>query len=276
VGGEGVNQQWLYPGLDLSAKVELAIDRLRENEPPGGYWGCFSGGKDSVVIKHLAGLAGVAVTWHYNVTTIDPPELIYFIREYHPDVIWERPEKNFFALAEKRGFPTRRARWCCEEYKESQSPEGSVLILGVRGAESPRRANIWSVLTYHRKTKTNAVAPIVDWTDLDVWEFITDRQLAYCFLYDEGWERLGCIGCPMSRASERKRDFERWPRFEALWKRLFQRVWKRRTGTLQRDKREWFGDRFFDSWEEMWEWWLNDVPLPKQDDECQGSLEFWS
>jgi phosphoadenosine phosphosulfate reductase len=98
-------------------EMELkAADVLRTFVPEDGskYWGCFSGGKDSVCIKEVARVAAVPVEWHYNLTTIDPPELVRFIRREHPDVIWEYPKMNFFKMMEKRGFPTRLARWCCE------------------------------------------------------------------------------------------------------------------------------------------------------------------
>ena len=67
-------------------KVNLSIKRLKEFEPKEGYYLAFSGGKDSIVIKKLAEIAGVRFDSHYNNTTIDPPELIYFIRKFHPDV----------------------------------------------------------------------------------------------------------------------------------------------------------------------------------------------
>ena len=54
-------------------KVRVAIDRLRAFEPKEGYYLCFSGGKDSSVIKALADMAGVAYDAHYNCTGIDPP-----------------------------------------------------------------------------------------------------------------------------------------------------------------------------------------------------------
>ena len=75
-------------GMD---KVQTAIKRLQTFEPPDGYYLAFSGGKDSVVIKMLADMAGVRYDAHYNVTGIDPPELVYFIRQHHPDVVWEYP-----------------------------------------------------------------------------------------------------------------------------------------------------------------------------------------
>ena len=75
-------------GLD---KVQVAIKRLQLFEPPDGYYVAFSGGKDSCVIKTLADMAGVKYDAHYNHTSVDPPELIYFIRENHPDVKIEYP-----------------------------------------------------------------------------------------------------------------------------------------------------------------------------------------
>ena len=53
-------------------KVDKAILRLQTYEPPEGYWLAFSGGKDSVVIKALADMAGVKYEAHYSVTGIDP------------------------------------------------------------------------------------------------------------------------------------------------------------------------------------------------------------
>lgn len=127
--------------------IESSIDTLRMFDPGewwrsradwycSPYWGCFSGGKDSIVIKELARLAGVPVEWHYNVTTIDPPELVQFIRQHHPDVIFERPKRGCYAAVASRGMPTRQCRWCCDEFKESRAPRGTRLILGVRNAES--------------------------------------------------------------------------------------------------------------------------------------------
>ncbi len=274
-----VMSQPTLPGIDLSVEALTAdaIRLLKQCLPDDGqpYYGCFSGGKDSCVIKELARLAEVPIEWHYNVTTIDPPELVHFIKREHPDVKWVRPKETFFKLAVKRGFPTRRARWCCEEFKEQRSPKGQRLVMGVRAAESPQRAKNWRPLTFHRRTQEYVVCPIVKWEDGHVWEFIKGRGLPYCCLYDEGFDRLGCIGCPMARKAGREREFARWPGFERKWKQLFQRVWDRRTGSNQRDGRIWFGDRYFSNWQEMWDWWLSDEPLPKNE-KCQGLLELFS
>ena len=45
----------------------------------------FSGGKDSCVILALAKMAGINYEAHYNVTSVDPPELVRFIKREYPD-----------------------------------------------------------------------------------------------------------------------------------------------------------------------------------------------
>jgi len=230
----------------LAGKIERAVSLLQMFVPKTHpYFGCFSGGKDSIVIKELVKRAQVPVVWHYHVTTIDPPELVHFIKREHPDVIWDRPPQNFFTRAVTCGFPTRLARWCCKEYKESVSPIGSVLILGIRAAESPRRAANWQTVTFNTQTHTHALAPILDWSDEEVWQFIRESQLPYCCLYDEGFKRLGCIGCPMAGRKGRLRQFARWPGFARKWRELFHNIWNKRTGTIQRGGKHWFGDRYF-------------------------------
>lgn len=63
-------------------KVEVAIERLRAFEPLEGYHLAFSGGKDSVVIKALADMAGVKYDAHYSVSSVDPPELVQFVKKF--------------------------------------------------------------------------------------------------------------------------------------------------------------------------------------------------
>ncbi|NCC59160.1 MAG: phosphoadenosine phosphosulfate reductase, partial [Synergistales bacterium] len=78
-------------------KVQDALEMLREFEPEDGYYLAYSGGKDSTVLLDLARRSGVKFDAHYNLTTVDPPELVYFIRE-QKDVIIESPEKTMWEL----------------------------------------------------------------------------------------------------------------------------------------------------------------------------------
>ncbi len=262
------SQKFLYHALTLEGRVDMAVERIKVYQPTGKpYYGCFSGGKDSVVIKRLAEMAGVPVEWHYNVTTIDPPELVQFILKEHSDVKMDRPKRNFFKLVPTNGLPTRLHRWCCRAFKESKNPPGAVLLMGVRAAESPRRKKAWGVCTIHKRTRTNAINPIVDWPDAVVWQFIRAEGIPYCALYDEGFKRLGCIGCPMA-GKKRAMQFERWPRYERLWKRATKKTWE------WRHEKEHLTNKF-DDWQSLWDWWMSDKAAPKADD-CQGLLDMFS
>lgn len=133
--------------LEGKDKVEMAIQRLKTFEPEEGYYLAFSGGKDSCVIKALADMAGVKYDAHYNVTSVDPPELIYFIREHHPDVKFEYSydkegkRVTMWNLIPRKGMPpTRLVRYCCDVLKE-HGGEGRFKVTGVRKAESFARSN---------------------------------------------------------------------------------------------------------------------------------------
>jgi phosphoadenosine phosphosulfate reductase len=92
----------LQKTLDGGTFEEVAIRRIQEYEPAAGYRLAFSGGKDSIVIKHLADRAGVKYQAHYSMTTIDPPEIYQFIRKYHPNVVWHRPKRSMFKIIEQK------------------------------------------------------------------------------------------------------------------------------------------------------------------------------
>lgn len=272
-------------------KVQVAIDRLKAFEPPEGYYLAFSGGKDSVVIKALADMAEVKYDAHYNLTSVDPPELVHFIKEKHPDVVIDRPKDKdgnqvtmWNLIPKKRIAPTRIARYCCQELKE-HGGDGRMTITGVRWAESANRKNNQGHITVMKggkqdldklvgsgnftetlrggvvlnndneesrkmveqcyKLSKTVVNPIIDWLDSDVWEFIHEYEIPYCKLYDEGYKRLGCIGCPMSTHQSEK--LERYPKYKQAYIRAFDRMI------------EAFTDKSKCGWktgEDVYKWWI--------------------
>lgn len=217
-------------------------------------------------------MAGVKFDAHYNITSVDPPELVRFIKEHYPDVSLDFPrDKNgnrvsMWNLIPKKTLPpTRLVRYCCEKLKEA-SGKGRIVVTGVRWDESPRRKNTHGVVdlkTQSKKlidraleendaaslngrgglimnddndesrrmveqcyrTKKTMLNPIIDWTEDEVWEFLNDVVKApHCCLYDEGFSRLGCIGCPMQGRKGMERDFQRWPKYRDAYLRAFERL----------------------------------------------------
>lgn len=273
----------------LRRKVEHSIELLRKAEKlalaydeENGYYLAFSGGKDSQCLYHVAKLAGVKFKAHMSLTSVDPPEVIRFVKREYPDVELVKPKKSIFQVAvEKQILPTMRVRWCCREYKEGAGA-GKVTLIGIRHAESTRRANRNEVeisaetksrrysgdldgLDDFRKEKnkekrgrkpagykevniTNAdgervlgcirgretllVSPIIEWTDDDVWEFLGALGVKHCELYDEGWKRIGCIGCPMSSPKQKQIEEKRWPHVKRNWIKAIKAI--RNGGGIQR------------------------------------------
>lgn len=188
----------------------------------------FSGGKDSVVIKRLLDMAGVPYTARFSKTSVDPPELLEFIKREHKDVIVEHPRISMFQLIIKKGFPpTRICRYCCQEFKERNvcgRDDGIITVTGVRKAESPRRK---SRSKYERCQADKGVYffhPIVNWSDEQVWDFIRAEGVPYCRLYDEGLTRIGCVGCPLASSEKIVAEFKRWPQFEKAYLWAFERM----------------------------------------------------
>lgn len=144
---------------EICDKVEIAVKRLKAFEPSEGYYLAFSGGKDSQCIYHLAKMAGVKFDAHYNVTSVDPPELIWFIRENYPDVVFERQhDRNgqpitMWNLIESHAIPpTRIIRYCCEKLKETNG-EGRFTVTGVRASESNNRKRNQGIITVPKAGK---------------------------------------------------------------------------------------------------------------------------
>ena len=200
-----------YTTFGIINKVEIAIQRLKSFEPQEGYRLAYSGGKDSVVIKRLAEMAGVKFEAHYSCTSIDPPELVWFIKSdktVHFDIPKDKNGKpiTMWNLIDGKTIPPiRTVRYCCKELKESNG-KGRITVTGVRWAESSNRKNNQDLINIFAKkkedrlllnmdndenrrtvencyrTKKTLVNPIIDWSDSDVWEFIKSENLPYCEL----------------------------------------------------------------------------------------------
>lgn len=105
-------------GINLE-KEKNTIKYLKLFEPKKEpYYLCYSGGKDSDVILALAKLADVNFEAVHNLTTVDAPETVRYIKA-QPDVRIDTPSKTMWQLiVEKRMPPTRIVRYCCSELKE--------------------------------------------------------------------------------------------------------------------------------------------------------------
>jgi phosphoadenosine phosphosulfate reductase len=99
------------------------------------------------------------------------------------------------------------------------------------------------------------VNPIIDWDVSEVWEFLNGNGIQHCSLYDEGFHRIGCIGCPQGNLRNRLRDFERWPKVKNAYLRAFDRLLQRRIKLGS----PWRGNPATTA-EDIMNWWLYEPP----------------
>ena len=208
------------------SKYETALATLRFYcaSPKSGIGGggykrvlcAFSGGKDSQCCYHLLKDAGIPFVAQYSITRFEPPELMDFIRREYPDVRIRRAYKrSLVADIERHGLPTRFSRWCCEA-KHTKTDGFDIEVIGVRAAESAKRANNWRTFGF-KADRTAYVCPIFAWSDADVWEYLNGKGIPHCSLYDEGYPRIGCILCPLTMM-HKEEDLKRYPKHVSMLK----------------------------------------------------------
>ena len=277
----------------LLQKEKKAIECLKMFEPQDEpYYLCYSGGKDSDVIRILAQLAGVKHDIVHNLTTVDAPETVNYIKSI-PNVRIDLPELSMWRLIEKKKMPpTRLMRYCCETQKE-HGGKGRLKITGVRWAESNNRRDNAGLVRIIGKPKTvqkmgeelNAdfmltkkggvvlnndndesrrlveqcyrtsstmVNPIVDWEDNEVWEFLRYYNCRSNPLYECGKKRIGCIMCPMLGGKKMIKEGEEYPVYRDNYIRAFDRMLT---------AREMAGlPTLWESGKAVMRWWTGDNP----------------
>lgn len=194
--------------MTYEEKIEQAIKDLQIHEPPEGFFVCFSGGKDTVVMYDLIKRAGVKYNAVHNYVAIEPPPLIDFIKEYYPEVYIDYPNDNMKELIIKFGFPPmRHIRYCHRHLKTGG--EGRIKVLGIRAEEGRKRASRSKFAP--NKFGGYDLNLIIDWTAHEIWRYIFQNNIPYCKLYDEGRKRIGCLFCPYESYNQVKLDITEFP-----------------------------------------------------------------
>lgn len=255
-----------------------------------------SGGKDSSVCLELAKRAGISFEVMHNHTTADAPETVYFVRDdlkraeeqgikctlNYP--VYKGKRTSMWALIPQKLMPPmRNRRYCCDVLKEGGG-KGRFIVTGVRWAESAKRANNRGVLEILHRDKEKKIIinndndesrrmfetcalkgkricnPIIDWSDADVWGYIQSEHIVINPLYQEGFDRVGCIGCPMAGTKKRQFEFARYPKFKDMYIRAFEKMMEERIRRNRMQGTWWIGTTGRD----IYHWWMEDGVLPGQ------------
>lgn len=185
--------------------------------------------------------------------------------------------------------PTRRVRYCCSILKETGCAN-RMIATGVRWDESRSRGGRDSFESIARrkedavrvsdeqmlltdngdrrrlfercemKAKT-VVNPIIDWNDCEVWDFYRNECRCHNPLYDMGFSRVGCIGCPMA-GKARWAEFREFSKYKDMYIRAFDRMLDAR-----KDKGLEYKNDMCNEWkrgEDVFLWWMEDKNVPGQ------------
>ena len=147
---------------NLKKKIQHSVELIRKAEKialmydsENGYFNTFSGGKDSQALFHIVKMSGVKFKTYMSLTSVDPGDVIRFVKTEYPSVIRQKPKMSIFQKAVEMGIlPTMRVRWCCAEFKESAGA-GKVTLIGIRKEESARRAKRHEVEVSSKKFSGN-------------------------------------------------------------------------------------------------------------------------
>lgn len=250
-----------------------------------------SGGKDSSVCVELAKRSGIPFEVQHNHTTADAPETVRFVRSEFSRLedagikctinwpVYRGKRTSMWDLIPQKMLPTTRVmRYCCKVLKENGGND-RFIATGVRWAESVRRTQTRGIFEKQVSDKDRAVRtkkdtdslgqlfapcklkakrlvnPIIDWSDDDVFSFLDDANIPLNPLYECGFKRVGCIGCPMA-GKHRYKQFRRWPAYEKLYIRAFDRMLEQ---MHQKGKRT--------AWQtgiDVFRWWMEEDVLPGQ------------
>lgn len=258
----------------------------------------YSGGKDSDVMLELFIRSGIPFEVHNNHTTADAPETVRHIRKKFQRLeehgikceiempMYKGKRTSMWQLIPiKLSPPTRTRRYCCQILKETGC-KNRYIATGVRWDESAARQERQEFEKIGRTKKQKEkftkvmlmndndakrrmselcmqqnkmiVNPIIDWKHIDIWEYITSEKIEVCSLYEMGYDRVGCIGCPMA-GKKRYKEFFDFPKYKQMYLNAFARMLKE----LDRKGKS----HTWETPEDVYRWWLEDETIP-------GQLEF--
>lgn len=276
---------------ELEKQAIQYLRSFEPNADEEPYYLAYSGGKDSDTILILAELAGVRYEAVHNLTTADAPETVKYVKSNPKVKINRPEKTMWQLIPEKLIPPTRLARYCCDELKEhggmrrkvvtgvrkyeSVSRSKSTDLVKIIGKPKTTAkqadeigADYWQnkqggvmlnndngesreLVEHCYKSRKVLINPIYDWTDNDVWEFLKHYGCKSNPLYECGFKRIGCIGCPMA-GKHRYVDFNRYPKYKLNYIRAFDRMLKVREEKGLTSKFNW------QNGEDVFKWWMGE------------------
>jgi phosphoadenosine phosphosulfate reductase len=146
--------------------------------------------EESVIVDEL-----LRVAPHARVVTIDTGVLFAETLQ-----TWRAFEERFGLRVEVQDAtgPWTGPEHCCGDAKvaalERALGGAEAWVTGIRREQAATRANA-EFVEWDEKRSMWKYNPLADWTERDVWKRISERDLPYHPLHDQGYASIGCAPC---------------------------------------------------------------------------------
>ena len=107
------------------------------------------------------------------------------------------------------------------------------------------------------KQNKRVVNPIIDWTNSDVWDYLKDIKCLSNPLYYCGFDRVGCIGCPLADNKKVLFEFKMFPAYKKMYIHAFDRMIMIREQNGRKSE-------LWKNGADVFEWWTNPQYDPLQ------------
>jgi phosphoadenosine phosphosulfate reductase len=121
-------------------------------------------------------------------------------RRYGIEVELLKPELTVEEYEALNGGPVYKTNpdQCCFDRKIKLLRRGaagmSAWMSGIRRDQSPDRARA-PIVGWDKKFGLVKISPLANWTKSQVWKLITDKDIPYNPLHDQGYTSIGCWPC---------------------------------------------------------------------------------
>ena len=113
-------------------------------------------------------------------------------------------------------------------------------------------------MTEHCQLKGKMVLnPIIDWSNADIWEYIYSERIETNPLYECGYNRVGCVGCPMAN-KHRWKEFADFPTYKGAYIKAFDKMLEVLKQGDTSKARNW------KTGQDVFDWWMQDNQIEGQ------------
>jgi phosphoadenosine phosphosulfate reductase len=140
-------------------------------------------------------------------------------QRYGIEVEFKRPDTTVEVYEALHGGPLYKTNpdQCCADRKIKVLKEAAkgwhAWMSGIRRDQSPDRAKA-PIVGWDKKFNLVKISPLANWTKKDIWKLITDENIPYNPLHDQGYPSIGCWPCTRAVMFGEDERSGRWSGFQ--------------------------------------------------------------